>query len=121
MPYTQFDEDGPDGTTGDGSTVITTITENDLALRDAVVAGVMPGWDMTPSGGTADEPATITWDKGTERVKEDITWGSSGGADGNPTQIILSYSSNSGGAYDTMGTQTISYDVNGNVTSITWS
>ncbi len=121
MAYTEFDEDGPDGSTGTGATVITTIKNNDNALRDAVVAGALVGWDLTPSGGTAEQPAVLTWDKGSERVKADLSWGSSGGADGNVTQVILSYSSNNGTDYDTMGTGTISYDSNGNFTGQTWS
>jgi hypothetical protein len=89
-----------------------------------VVAGTMTGFNATASGGTAEQPTQILHNRGTsEYIKEVITWGVSGGATGNPSTIVYSYSAVSGGAgaYDTIGTITYTYDTNGNVTSWTWS
>lgn len=121
MAYVPLDLTKPDASTQSISAMGTSTRQNLAALRDAVVAGILVGWDMTPSGGTAEQPATLTYAKGTERVKAVLTWGSSGGADGNVTQAVYSYSSNSGSSYDTMGTLTISYDTSGNVTGTAWS
>lgn len=120
MAYDPFDPAEPDSSTESIATYSTELRANLAALRDAVVAGVFVGWDLTPSGGTAEQPATLTYDKGSECIKIALTWGSSGGEDGNVTQAVYSYSSNCS-SYDTMGTLTISYDVNGNVTGTAWS
>lgn len=121
MAYVPFDTAEPDPSTESITEFGTATRANFAALRDAVIMGTVAGWDMTPSGGTAEEPGTLTYDKSTERVKAVITWGSSGGEDGNPTQVVYSYSSNSGTDYDTIGTLTISYDTSGNVTGTAWS
>lgn len=121
MAYTPFDASVPDASTEDLTDMGQSTRHNLKAIRDAVVAGNLAGWNLTPAGGTAEQPATLTYAKGTERVRGSLTWGSSGGADGNVTQAVWEYSSNSGGSYDTIGTVTIAYDTSGNVTSTTWS
>lgn len=120
MAYTPFVDDRP-VISDTGAQVVDRTRENLMALRDAVVAGVMPGWGMSVSGGTAEQPATILYSKGTQRVRLQVTWGSSGGTLGNPTQIVYSYSSNSGSLYDGMGTLTLSYAADGSITSTSWS
>lgn len=121
MAYTPFDPSKPDGT-DDGPTVITDINKQLLAMRDAVVmGGGFFGWNLTVSGGTAAQPTTLTYANSTERVKAVLTWGTVGGEAGNVTQAVYSYSSNSGGAYDTIATKTITYDANGYVTDTSWS
>jgi len=120
MAYTQFADNKPVAT-DTGPDVVDDMRNNLMAIRDMVVMGAMPGWTMTPSGGTASQPTTITWSKGTERIKAVLTWGTTGGADGNVTVAVYSYSSDSGGTYDTIGTETMTYDVDGNITKIEWS
>lgn len=120
MAYDLFDPTLPDPSSENITSFGQSVRDNQAALRDAVIAGAFAGWDMTPSGGTAEQPATLTYDKGSECIKIALTWGSSGGEDGNVTQAVYSYSSNCS-AYDTMGTLTISYDANGNVTGTAWS
>lgn len=120
MAYNAFTDGKPVGT-DTGLEAIDYMRENLMALRDAVVAGAMAGWDYAPSGGTADEPATVTYSKSTERIRGSITWGSSGGADGNPTEIVWEYSSDSGSTWDAIGTESITYDASANVTAVTWS
>lgn len=128
MAYTPFDKSVPDASTESINQITTSTRENFEAIRDAVVAGDMPGWEMSTSGGTAEQPAEIIYARSTERVKIALTWGSSGGADGNVTDAIYSYSSNSGTNYDLMADtdfplakQTITYDSSGNVTATGWS
>lgn len=116
MAYTAFDATLPDGTHS-GPTVITEIKTNMAALRDAcVMGGGFFGWAMAASGGTADAPTTLTYSKGTERVRATLTWTS-----GKVTSAVYAYSANSGTSYDTIGTKTITYDGSDNVTGTSWS
>lgn len=79
------------------------------------------GFSCTPSGGTASQPALLTYSKGTERMKAALTWGAAGGAAGNVAAVAYSHSSDSGVSYSAIGTKTITYDASANVTSTTWS
>ncbi len=125
MAYIDFVDDKPI-ISDDGDVVIDSTRENLMAVRDGVVMGKFLDWDMTPTvgGGSAAEPDSIEWRSGqgagTDRVRATITWGTSGGADGNPTSIIWAFSVN-GTVYDTMGTETITYDVNANITGTSWA
>lgn len=121
MTYTAFDATKPDAATQNGTQFAQAIRNNQAAMRDAIVTGSLPGFNYSTSGGTAEQPAIIYFKKSTDWIRITLTWGTTGGADGNVTVAVLAYSSNSGGAYDTMGTQTITYDSNGNVTATTWS
>lgn len=127
MVYTKFTPDKP-VITDNGATVIDNTRNNLMALRDGIVAGALADWWFTPSGGTAAEPAIIYYEKtrtGTrECVRLTITWGTTGGEDGSPTTIVYAYAPDWNGAtgtFDTIGTATISYDANGNMTDLQWS
>lgn len=125
MAYVPFVDDKP-VISDDGDVVINNIRENLMASRDAIVMGKFEDWNMTPTvgGGSAEEPDSIEWragaGAGTDRVRATITWGTSGGADGNPTSIVWAFSVD-GAVYDTIGTETITYDVDANVTGTTWA
>lgn len=121
MAYVAFDGSKPDPTTQGMTDYSTAIRDNLEALRDAVVAGCMPGWAMATSGGTEDEPAAYVYSKGSERVKLELTWGTTGGSDGNVTQMVMKYSSDSGSNYDTVGTASYTYSSNGYCTAIAWA
>lgn len=125
MPYTQFNSANPNGASQAGPAYSDAIRKNFQALRDAVLAGALYGWnyDVDNGTGTAEQPQYVYMKKagGTEWLQQTLTYGSSGGGAGNVTQIVLKYSANSGGAYDTIGTLTITYDANGNVTDTLWS
>jgi hypothetical protein len=122
MTYPVFDATKPDATTDTGTTFATNTRNNLKAIRDAaIMGGGFYGWNLAASGGTASQPATLTYSSGTERVKADLTWGTTGGENGNVTVAVYRYSSNSGGSYDTIGTKTISYDADANITATTWS
>lgn len=116
MAYVPFNETYPDGTRT-GPQTVADIKANMLALRDAaVMGGGFFGWAMAATGGTAEEPTTLTYSKGTERVRATLTWSS-----GRVTQVVYAYSSNGGSSYDTISTKTITYDGSDNVTGTSWS
>lgn len=122
MAYLQYDETKPDATAQTLEQMGVSERGNMNALRDAcIMGGGFVGFNLAVSGGTAEEPALLTYSSGTERVKIALTWGTVGGEDGNVTVAVYSYSSNSGGSYDTIGTKTITYDADSNVTATTWS
>lgn len=120
MAYTHYAPatPNPDQT---GTQFATSARQNLLALRDAARVGTMPNWNMATAGGTAEQPATITYSNGTERLRMTLTWGTSGATDGAVTAIAYAYSNDSGSSYDAMGTETMTYDAGGNVTAINWS
>lgn len=88
-------------------------TDAILAVK-SVLSGAFD-WDMDLSGGTTTEPASLIYSSGTKRVKTNLTWTS-----GSVATAVYQYSSNSGGTYNTVLTETISY-TDGDVTGITWS
>jgi hypothetical protein len=123
MAYIPFEADTP-VITDTGAEVIDDTRLNLMALRDAVVAGVLKGWDMAATGGTAEEPTQILYSHNTttEALKLVVTWGTSGGEDGNPKTVVYSYSNDDfGGSDEAMGTWTGTYDASGNLTAETWS
>lgn len=120
MAYEHFDETTPNGTQS-GTAFAQSTRDNLLAMRDMIVMGCMPGWALAATGGTADQPTTLTYSRTTERIRAVIAWGAVGGAAGNPESIAYSYSANSGTDWDAIGTETITYDADGNVTASAWS
>lgn len=123
------------GVPGDGEPVVLSLYLNNAGAADLInvyrnsdVSGtaiVMDGhyraWALTPSGGTAEQPDVVTYAKGVERVRGTLTWGTTGGADGNVETAAYEYSNNSGSTYSTIGTKNLTYDAAGNVTLTTWS
>ena len=120
MPYTQFDPAKPDAATQNITAFAASVRTNLAAIRDIAALGAAPGWNYSWSGGTADNPTTMLWSKGTERLRATCTWGTTGGATDNLTVAVFAYSAD-GTTYDTIGTQAIAYDASGNVTSTTWA
>ena len=128
MTYTAFDPALPDAASQNGTAFAGSTRANLVAMRDMLVAmGGMPGFNYSVTGGTAEQPASLLYKRSTEWIKVDLTWGTTGGADGNVTKAAYYYSSNSGGAYDGIVdgagyyVQAMSYDASGNLTSTTWS
>lgn len=119
--YNPFIRGNPDGSAQDGPTFSSKANINDAALLDAVMVGQAPGFAMTPAGGSASEPATLTWGSGAYRVRASITWGTSGGENGMPKAIAWESSINSGTTWDTpaIASQTATFDANGNITATT--
>ena len=90
-------------------------------------AGLAPGWNMAAAGGTASQPATLTFTYDTTiKVRITLTWGTTGGEDGNVTKAVYEWSDDSGASYDALDdedgnyVQTITYDGDANVTATTW-
>lgn len=120
MAYTQYNSAVPT-TAQTRQAAIDAIRTNEMAMRDAIIAGNLPGFNYSVSGGTADQPQYLYRKKSTEWIRTTLTWGTTGGEAGNVTVAVYAYSSNSGGLYDTIGTCTWTYDSSGNVTATTWS
>jgi hypothetical protein len=122
MAYTLFDPTTPDATTQTLTQMGQSERNNLKAVRDAcIMGGGFYGFNLAVSGGTADQPALLTYSKGTEKIKAALTWGTTGGEAGNITVVAYSYSADSGSTWATIGTKTITYDANANVTATTWS
>ena len=118
MTYTVFDKGKPDEGTQGIAAYSGSVRANLVALRDQIAAGSLLDWAGTPAGSDLSQPDSLTLASGTERVRLTFTWNS-----GNVTKIKYEYSANSGSTWDNMGTncfQTISYDVDGNVSGWTW-
>lgn len=122
--YVDYDSALPDAGTQSVLQMGVSTNKNGNALRDSVISGLMPGWNLAASGGTAEQPSTLTYSKSTERIRASLTWGTTGGESGNVTVVTLEYSSDSGATYvdlTALNVLTVSYDASGNVTAATWS
>ena len=114
MPCTQYSEPNPTSSQT-GPAFAQSTRDNLLAVRDMVTMGIMPGWSMATSGGSAAEPAVITYSNTvvtTERLRATVTWSS-----GNPTTIVYDYSANSGTDWARIGTKTNTFDADGYLTA----
>lgn len=123
MAYVQFDPARPD-TGAVGATRQSEIKwarDNLTAIQDMLAAFAgMRGFNVTVTAGTLIKPTTILATNSTQVVRQVITYGSGVTAD-LPVTIVYSKSVNSGGAYDTIATNTITYDASGNFDHNTWS
>lgn len=118
--YVQFDQTKPNPATQDITAYSASVRTNLAAVRDIALTGAAPGWDYSWSGGTADQPTHMIWAKGTERVRVTCTWGTTGGETWNLILAVFEYSSD-GIDFDTIGTETLTYDADSNLTSTIWS
>ena len=114
---------------------IAALVANSIQSEESLFGtGFLHGWDISLSGGSAEQPQYMIWSKGTNRVRVELTWGTSGGEDGNVTRCVVSYSENSGSTWVvykgtdssgnpelTNGFFTISYDSLGNFQTGVWS
>lgn len=124
MAYVSFNKTLPAGASN-GPTVLADIRNNLMAIRDGIVLGGIPGFNCAASGGTEDQPTqylfTGTGVNSTERIKAVVTWGTTGGALGNPETIVYTYSSDSGTLYEAIGTMTVVYTAGGYFSAFSWS
>lgn len=130
MAYDAFNTGVP--TTGGSPTptrqeTIDAIRKNLMALRDSIVmTGLLQGFNYSYTTGTAEQPTTVLYKRGTEWIKLVITWGTTGDEDGQVTKIAFYYSSNSGGVYDNMADAsgnfvvTFAYATGGFMSTTTW-
>lgn len=106
-----------------GSQVID-YTRNALhALRDGILYGGMKNFNAEIAVGTGSnqKPQYLYYKNGTIWIRIEITWGNAGGSLDKPTVMVMSYSENSGGVWDTIGTYTIAYTADGYFNTGTWS
>ena len=96
-------------------TAVDNVLASALGLND-LEPDALVGWSLAPSGGTAEEPALLTYALGTKRAKIELTWSS-----GKVTVAVYSRSTDSGATWSAIGTQTITYDANDNVTGVAWT
>lgn len=126
MTYPAFDTAVPNATQA-REDAIDSISANLMAVRDALVAtGVVQGFNSSLDGGTTAQPARYLFKRGTEWIKVEATWGTTGGEDGNLIKAAFYYSSDSGGSYDPMADAagkyvlTIAYNSDSDFVSGTW-
>lgn len=100
---------------------------NFVALLDMLVtAGEVPGFDSTPSGGTAAQPAVFYWKNGATWIRIDTTWGTTGGSANKVVKEAYYISINSGSSWDPLSyasgkfVATTTYDSSGFWTGTTW-
>jgi len=119
VAYTKFDPSRPDGTTQNIVEALDSTRLNLKAIRDAMMFSSMPDWAMevVPGSGTYEQPEQIKYTRGVEVIRLLLTWN----ADGNVTQVVYQYSNDSGNTFETVATETINYDAEGNVTGTSWS
>ena len=117
---------------GDPSELATFSTENNIIDTVSKICGdtkavvavkrVLDGgleWEMTPGGADLSKPSTILYynSNSIEYVYCVLTWTSD-----NVTEVVYKYGTSSNiNTYTTIFIETIAYDINNNVTSITWS
>lgn len=121
MAYTNFDATKPNAATQNGTAFAQSTRDNLSAIRDMVIAGVPFWWNISFAGGTAEQREQIFYNNGTQWIRGNITYGTTGGATDNVTTIVYAYSSNNQATYDGITTMNVTYDTNGNVTAVTWS
>lgn len=123
MAYSAFQASKPSGA-DTGPTVVSDANRNDKACRDAIVALMFDDFEFSITAGTGStrRPQYMFWKNGTGGsapwIRATITWGTTGGEEYNPTGIVWDYSADGGSAYDTIATQALTFDANGDLTAI---
>ncbi len=121
MAYDAFNPNQP---TSQGTSLADTLNnsrKNQRAIVDMVMAGSVPGWAYSQTGGTAEQPAVCYYKNGDDWYRETLTWGTSGGEAGNVVQRVVDRSRDAGETWETIGAETATYDVNGNCTATDWT
>ena len=123
MAYEHYEDGYPAPNLQNGLSAFDSTRKNLDALRDSVVAGIMPGWNYAIGigSGNTSQPSRMHYTKGTESIKLELSWGRSGGAEGNVTQCTISYSPNPvTEAYSVIGIMGIVYNSRGMAITATW-
>ena len=118
MPYLPFTDAKP-VSSDPAVNVITDTRTNLAALRDGVTIGGLAGWSYSKTNGTgtSGEPQYIYFTKDIQIIRGALTW-----VNGFVTVVVWTFSYDSGVTYpDSMGTETITYDVDGNVVTVVWT
>ena len=120
MAYIPFSSGYPTASQAPGAWA-TGMRANFAAIRDAVTVGGMVGWDLFTSGATPSQPDNTYMSDGTQTLKINVTWATSGAGAGSPSVLVYYYRATATAAYSTMGTLGITYATDGSVTTATWS
>jgi hypothetical protein len=113
--YVYFDEAKPDPD-NQRTSDINAMRTNLSALRDALIFEDFYGFNYSWSGGTAEEPTCQFYKDGNDWLRLTIIW-----SGGNPASILYELSTDGGVNYETIGTQTFTWDAEGNLSSTAWS
>ncbi len=120
MSYQHFNSVQPDGES-DGSTTLQQVRGNLVAMRDMLLAGVIPHWQSQNIITNGDVTMT-TMTSADERLRLDHQYGSQGSpAEGLPVKTTIDYSSDAGLTWHRVGTQGYQYTADGDPLSTTWS
>lgn len=120
MPYTKFDKTQPNFR-NERDEFVDNSRNQLIALRDAFADGRLAGpFSIFINGG--QQPFSIVY-LDLESLRASITWGTTGGALDQPTQIVHERKADQllFTPTDTIGTETLTYDADGNLDTITWS
>lgn len=115
--YNYFQDSKPVDT--DTVLQVVTDTRNNLeSLAQSAAYSAVPSWNYSVVEGTGDaeEPQYVYYKNGATWIRGTMTYSS-----GSITQAAWHRSTDSGSNWDAMGTQSVSYDGDGNVSTVTWS
>lgn len=120
MAYNDYLFAKPDGA-DNGPTVVTTTKRNLLATLHAAVMGLGIGWLFSAVNGTGTALKPQYWFLKSAAnevwIRFTLTWGTTGGQNGNVTAFVIEWSGNSGVAWESMASGSITYDSFGNPTA----
>lgn len=119
--YTALALDKPNGATQAGTAFGQSIRDNEIALAIGIAVGELETYAYSQSVGAGDalRPDIEYWTSGTNKIRVTNTWGTSGGQDGNLTQRVIEWSTDSGSSWAAVKTITYTYDASGNLTATT--
>lgn len=117
--WTDFDLAVPDGSTGNGASFEQSIKDNQHALWNMIMMGMVKDMVFSASGGTAEQPGVLLFSNGTNQLRATLTWGTTGGALGNFGTVVFDVSQDNGSSFDTAMSVGFTYDINGNLTATT--
>lgn len=120
MAYEHFDPTKPDPGTQNITDCCASMRANERAVALGVVTGSMPMWDAALTGDPW-APSVITHSNGAERIRETLTYGTTGGAAGVVVEDAVHYSADGGSTWVPVSILSITYDAAGYVTALTWS
>lgn len=110
--YTQLNTAQPTAG-GVRSSDLAAINANQIAVRDGIITGRIPGWtaSVTNGSGSAEEPQYRIWANGVLRLRGTYTY-----SGGYVTQVVWEWSNDSAATWAAIATETVTYDGSKNVT-----
>lgn len=117
--YTPIDLAKPSGATQAGTPHSQSTRDNMIAEAIGITVGQLEGYAYSQVVGAGDvmRPDTWYWKSGANWIRSTNTWGTSGGADGNLTQMVIDWSTDNGATWASVKTITYTYDASGALTA----